>query len=119
MKSLLRTQLLSVPWTPGNRVHFPVMNSAVSDSLAERAVARSCFHPEANVGYGVVRQGCVCVDGGVGMQEFSPGILQHVLPPWPALAAVLSKIVYGDRLLRRIRAAVMVKGAPTFPFRLS
>lgn len=44
MKRLHRTQLLSVPGTLGSRVHFPVMNKTVSDSLAKRAVARSCFH---------------------------------------------------------------------------
>lgn len=35
MKRLHRTQLLSVPQTLGNRVHFPVMNNVLSDSLAK------------------------------------------------------------------------------------
>lgn len=38
MKRLHRTQLLSVLQMLGNRVHSPVMNNVLSDSLAKGAV---------------------------------------------------------------------------------
>lgn len=121
MKRLHGTQLLSVPRTLGNGVHFPVMNNAVSDSLAERAVAQSCVQPGANVGWGGVRKGYVHVDGDAGS---SRGELQLAAARVASLASPgwfpeRGHFYYGNNLFIKIGAAEVVKGAQGFPFGLS
>lgn len=111
MKRLHRTQLLSVLQMLGNRVHFPVMNNVLSDSLAKGAV--------------------VSPRGRCGDVEYLGRVLSVEVQMWGCRSLPLGDssssvwlpkrdhLYCGNHSLLKLGAAEVVKGAPVVPFGVS